>query len=260
MRDHDCTQPPSLGIFRAGGIITAALLVSVLLLSEAMRWWDMDTAFSKFWWHSPRAWFGDKSVVCWFLYHFGPWPGILLACGSFLVFLMAMTREACRKLAPPALYLVLAFLLGPGLVVNGVFKHTWARARPKDLTEFGGKLPYEPVLTHVDGSKGRSFPSGHASAAFFLCSLGFASALKGTKQGMWAGLALGMTWGALVGWSRIACGAHFLTDVLWSAVLVNAVNFVLLVPFFAVTRMSLKRRSPLEAIASAAQRPIKACS
>jgi membrane-associated phospholipid phosphatase len=34
-----------------------------------------------------------------------------------------------------------------------------------------------------------------------------------------------------VGWSRIASGAHFLSDVLWSAALVNVVNFLVLIPF-----------------------------
>jgi membrane-associated PAP2 superfamily phosphatase len=189
------------------------------------------------------------------LYTFGPWPGVLLALGALLV-LLGTVFGWKRQLALPALYLVMAFLLGPGLVVNGMFKHSWNRARPNDLAEFGKKLPYEMVLTQVDGSKGRSFPSGHASVAFFLCSLGFASALWGTKQGMWAGLALGVAWGALVGWSRIASGAHFLSDVLWSAALVNLVNFLTLAPFVAWSF----RRKTAETIAPDAEGSIKACS
>ncbi|OAI56772.1 hypothetical protein AYO49_03665 [Verrucomicrobiaceae bacterium SCGC AG-212-N21] len=140
-----------------------------------------------------------------------------------------------RHLAPAALYILLAFLLGPGLLINGVLKHSWSRARPREVVEFGGKRPYEGVFFQVKGSLGRSFPSGHASAAFILSTLGFAAALWGTRQGMWAGLLLGALWGALVGWSRVASGAHFVSDVMWSAVLVTCVNFVTLLPFlFAV--------------------------
>src|SRR3954470_7941156 len=154
MPDHFCTQPPRVGSFRTVGIISGVMLVGVLLLSGSMQWWDLDMAFSRVWWHPPHMWFGDKSTVCWFLYHFGPWPGILLACGALVACLIAMARPSQRRLALPALYFVLAFLLGPGLVVNGVFKHSWSRARPNDLAEFGKKLPYEMVLTHVDGSTG----------------------------------------------------------------------------------------------------------
>jgi membrane-associated PAP2 superfamily phosphatase len=139
-----------------------------------------------------------------------------------------------------------------------MLKHSWSRARPKDLVEFGKKEPYEMVLTNVDGSLGRSFPSGHASAAFFLCSLGFAAGVWGTRQGMWAGLALGLVWGAFVAWSRVASGAHFLSDVLWSAALVNVVNFLVLLPFVVRPRMTSGTRQPVETIAPAAERPMKA--
>jgi membrane-associated PAP2 superfamily phosphatase len=172
--------------------------------------------------------------------------------------LTSLVLKRWRHLTLAALYIVLAFLLGPGLLVNGMLKHSWSRARPKDLAEFGKKEPYEMVLTRVDGSIGRSFPSGHASAAFFLCSLGFAAGVWGTRQGMWAGLTSGIAWGVLVAWSRVASGAHFLSDVLWSAALVNAVNFLALVPFLARPRLRSGTRQPVESIAPEAERPMKA--
>jgi membrane-associated PAP2 superfamily phosphatase len=237
-------------------VVSIGMLLFVALLSEGMHWWDADVAFSRIWWHPPHKWFGDRSVVCWFLNEFGAWPGVLLAIGALVVFLVALLRKSQRRLAAPALYLVAAFLLGPGLVVNGMLKHTWERARPRALTEFRGKLPYEMVLTHVDGSTGRSFPSGHASAAFYLCALGFAASVWGTRQGEWAGLALGIAWGGLVGWSRIASGAHFLSDVLWSAALVNTMNFIVLIPFLIRERRLNSRQA--ETIAPGTEKPMKA--
>jgi membrane-associated PAP2 superfamily phosphatase len=251
-------QPPYASCVRLLGVITLGMVAGVLVFSEVMPLWDTDLAFSHLWWHPPRIWYGDRSAVCWFLNGIGAWPGVLLAVGALGVLVMSLVRKRWRRFTQPALYLVLAFLLGPGLLVNGMLKHGWSRARPKDLVEFGKKEPYEMVLTNVERSIGRSFPSGHASAAFFLCSLGFASALWGTRQGMWAGLALGVVWGTLVAWSRVASGAQFLSDVLWSAALVNAVNFLALVPFLARAGMTSGRGRLLESIAPGAEKPMKA--
>jgi len=246
IRKHSCA--PVLGL------LTGGLIIVVLLLSKAAPRWDFDLAFSRLWWCPPHLWFGDRSVVCWFLNHYGAWPGVLLAVGALVVFAASLARKKQRHLMLPALYVMLTFLLGPGLLVNGVLKHSWSRARPRDVVEFGRKERYEPVLTTVEGSHGRSFPSGHVSAAFFLCSLGFASGVWGTRQDMWAGLALGAAWGALVAWSRIASGAHFLTDVLWSATFIGAVNFLVLLPF-----MAYRRPKAMETIAPATEGPMKAC-
>lgn len=237
-------KPSSL---RMLGSFTIGLFLFTWLLSAVMPRWDIDLAFSHLWWHAPHSWFSDRSTVCWFLNEFGPLPGVLLACGGAVVLTISLLRRQMRHLTAPALYLVLAFLLGPGLLVNGVLKHSWSRTRPKETVEFGRKEPYERVFTHVSGSHGRSFPSGHASTAFFLCSLGFASAVWGTRQGVWAGLLLGVSWGVLVGWSRIASGAHFLSDVLWSAVLVNAVNYFALLPF--IVRDRGRRPQPVSTLA-----------
>ncbi|OAI56429.1 hypothetical protein AYO49_04325 [Verrucomicrobiaceae bacterium SCGC AG-212-N21] len=232
-------RPSALAVL---GIVTVMVLVVASLLSSAMRRWDMDLTFSQLWWHAPHTWFGERSSVCWFLNKYGPAPGILLGVGAGVVLMSSLLRRAWRGLAMPALYVLMAFVLGPGLLVNGVLKHSWARARPKELVEFGGTKPYERIFTEVKGSLGRSFPSGHASSAFVLSALGFAAAIWGTRQGMWAGLALGAVWGALVGWSRIASGAHFLSDVMWSAVLVTCVNFLTLLPFVVASHASRKSR------------------
>ncbi len=214
--------------FGALGVFTLAVLGLALVASLGMRHWDADLAVSRAWWQSGRHWFGNRSVVCGFLNDLGPYPAVVLAAGAAVLGVAALLWSRWRHLGAPALYLVLAFLLGPGLLVNGIMKHTWDRARPKDVIPFGGRQHYETVLTHEPASQGRSFPSGHASAAFYLCSLGFASAGWGRRRHVRSGLVLGAAWGALVGWSRIASGAHFLTDILWSATVVTLVNGVLL--------------------------------
>lgn len=206
-------------------VIFVVLLLSLAsAVSLVIRFWDVDMATAKVWWHTPRMWYGMRSALCQALNDYGPTPAALLAIGAGLAGLAAIFRKSWRHLGPPALYLVLAYLLGPGLLVNGLLKHSWNRARPKDVVEFGGHQHYEQVFYHDPASIGRSFPSGHASAAFYLCSLGFAAAVWGRRENMYTGLALGVAWGVLVSWSRVASGAHFLSDVFWSAALVNVVN------------------------------------
>lgn len=225
------------------------LVALAMGLSLLIRIWDLDLTTAKVWWQGPKKWFGSGSALCELLNDFGPTPGALLAAGGAVVGLASIRWKPWRRMGPPALYLVLAYLFGPGLLVNGVLKHTWNRARPKDVAEFGGRQQYEKVFLHHPSSNGRSFPSGHASATFYLCSLGFAAAVWGNRKHVAGLLFVGVVWGALVSWSRVASGAHFLSDVFWSAALVNLVNACVL-----VAMIPWKRRSDPEMAAGALTR------
>ena len=119
------------------------------------------------------------------------------------------------------LFLVLA--LGPGLLVNGVFKAESGRARPQQTVQFGGAEPFTPVFTPADNCpRNCSFVSGHASMGFFF--MAFAWLLRDRR---W--LVFGGALGALVGLGRMAQGAHFLSDVVFCFWIVYAVCVVLAV-------------------------------
>lgn len=64
-------------------------------------------------------------------------------------------------------------------------------------------------------SKGKSFPSGHASAAFYLIFPFFL--LRNTRP-LWARTFLfaGLGYGLLMGICRMCQGAHFASDVIWA--------------------------------------------
>ncbi len=237
---------PSVAWFtrvRPLAIFIAVLMALALAVSMLVRIWDVDLAMARLWWHAPRIWFGSRSSVCQFLNDYGPAPALAVAMGAALVGIISTWHRPWRRLGPPALYLTLAFLLGPGLLVNGLLKHSSNRARPKDVAEFGGRQHYDRVFLHELDSKGRSFPSGHASAAFYLSSLGFAAAAWGRRENLYVGLFAGIAWGLLVGWARVASGAHFLSDVLWSAVLVNAVNACVLAAMIPWNRRPMAETS-----------------
>jgi lipid A 4'-phosphatase len=111
-----------------------------------------------------------------------------------------------RRLA----FLLLVLLLGPGLLVNGVFKSEWGRARPHQVEDFGGTKHFSPALVMTDQcERNCSFVSGHASMGFFLIALAW---VLRDRRWLWAGIALG----ALVGLGRMAQGGHFLSDVVFA--------------------------------------------
>jgi lipid A 4'-phosphatase len=116
-------------------------------------------------------------------------------------------------------FIILSFVLGPGLIVNGLLKNHWGRARPRDIEIFGGNAQFTDALTSAhECLKNCSFVSGEASGFFtfaLVLSLTFVPAIRqpasryAALAGLWC-LAL------LAGGLRIAVGAHFLSDVVFA--------------------------------------------
>lgn len=112
-------------------------------------------------------------------------------------------------------FLLLSLLLGPGLVVNEALKNHWGRARPAQVTAFGGSAQYTPPWQLTDQcQKNCSMSSGHAALGFYPLAL----AWVWRRRRLW--VVLGLTTGAWVGLGRILQGGHFLSDVLVSCAVV----------------------------------------
>jgi membrane-associated PAP2 superfamily phosphatase len=110
---------------------------------------------------------------------------------------------------------VILLAIGPGIIVNAVFKEYWGRPRPREIVQFGGKKeflhPWQKGIAH----KGRSFPSGHSSAAFYLAAPYFIFRRRKPKAAtLW--LTGGLVFGTLMSVARITQGGHFLSDTLWA--------------------------------------------
>ena len=120
-----------------------------------------------------------------------------------------------------AIYLMGTLIVGPGLIVESLLKPNWGRARPKELTIFGGQADYTPPLWVADEcQRNCSFVSGHAAVAFWVSAFGFILPPKWRMLGV----AGGVTFGALVGWVRIIQGGHFFSDVIYAGIIVIVVN------------------------------------
>lgn len=142
----------------------------------------------------------------------------LLASFIPLIFLYTLWRSPLRVIAPhKLLYIGLTFVLGPGVLVQGL-KVLIGRARPRQLIEFGGTRDFTPIWQWTAmGTKNCSFPSGEAAAAAAMLSL---LILLPSRLRVPAAIIL-VPLLMLVSLNRVFMGAHFLSDVViaWTLVL-----------------------------------------
>jgi membrane-associated PAP2 superfamily phosphatase len=101
-----------------------------------------------------------------------------------------------------------------------MLKHFSLSSCPWDLAIFGGTAQH---LSHwaifsADGGPGRCFPSGHVSGAFSLLAVSFALRPISTGAARWA-LIIALGIGAIFGAAQVARGAHFVSHVLYSALI-----------------------------------------
>lgn len=195
--------PPTL-LFLGGASLAALFLAFPMIDLWASRYFfDPDKGFVLLgnpvfdWLHSYLDYFA------WFM---------LFLCLAYI--LLANWRFAPTWLTgrrKQAIYVLLALLLGPGLLVNTLFKDQWGRARPMDVREFHGTRDFTPAWV-ISGqcAKNCSFVCGDASLGFGVIALAFVS--RRPRRWLIAGMALG----AGLGLMRMAQGGHFLSDVVFS--------------------------------------------
>ena len=88
-------------------------------------------------------------------------------------------RQRLLNLSPRSIvYVGLSYLIGPGLLVNGILKSYVGRVRPRDLMEFGGDKTFSETYPPLFGEcvSNCSFVSGDVS--FMMASLSFALLLS----------------------------------------------------------------------------------
>jgi membrane-associated PAP2 superfamily phosphatase len=189
----------------------------VLLIALSIPFWtgDLDLRVARHF-YVPGVGWPHGAVEPWrFLKHHGYIPAFVLAGDALGVWIASFMHARMRSARRGALFLVLVMAVGPGLLVNDVFKDHWGRPRPRDLVEFGGQREYVAPLVLSPRDHGASFASGHAATAFYLLTPYFLLRRRSRWKaaGVFAG---GMVYGSMMGYARVAQGAHFPSDVLWS--------------------------------------------
>lgn len=114
------------------------------------------------------------------------------------------------------------FLLGPGLVVNAIFKTYSGRARPADVLQFGGDDFFTPIGKIANQClHDCSFVSGEVSGTTAACIALWmilsvhAHRLSHEVEGLLRGGIVAIF--AFVFWQRVASGGHFVSDALLAA-------------------------------------------
>lgn len=190
-------------------------LLVLLVLTLIFRNSDIDMQLARYC-YSPEAGWRFKDFWLWeLLYQRGMIPGVIIGVIGLGGLLLGWKLPQLRRQWRSYLLLLLLLAIGPGLLVNAIFKDHWGRTRPKHVVEFGGHLPYLKVWERGEPGASKSFPSGHASIGFYVIAPYFV--LRKRRKLVAKVFLLGGTlYGALMGAGRLAQGGHFPSDVLWA--------------------------------------------
>jgi len=197
-------------------IPTLRLLLKVslplLLITPLFWWYPLDLEVAGLWYDGD--WSAAQHPLWQLLYQGIPVLSSLLLVVPLVLLTASLWIQRLQRWRPVSTALLLTLILGPGLLVNGIFKDHWGRPRPRQVEALGGEQQYQPPFKPNFGGNGKSFPCGHCSVGFSLYTLAL---LSPTPLGQ-LGWAVGATLlGGATGAARMAAGGHFLSDVLWSA-------------------------------------------
>lgn len=198
--------------------ITIGLAISAFALFLAFGWGQIDLYVTNLFYDASigdfplrRSEFTDV-----YLYQGAKKAAFLLA-----FILIAMAFHEIRKGKTGLTYRHLSVgVLGSILIPLSaqILKNLTGMECPWSLDLYGGSLTHQPLALALTAPKGagRCFPAGHSTGGFYLFAWAF----------MWTGInrqktiflaILGIIAGLLMGLTRIAQGAHFVSHVLWSA-------------------------------------------
>jgi len=207
------------------------VVFAVIVVGTTALFWvsDLDIEFSRLFYkpgHPGGPWPYYENLLWRVLYESDTYLTLALSAISLVMIVIGILKPQRRVVLRYGLFILLAGLIGAGLLTNMVFKEYWGHPRPDNITEFGGELAYLPPLAKGEAGNGESFPSGHVSIAFSFIAIWFILRHTRPRAATLCLIAvIGLT--ALEGAGRIVRGRHFLSDVLWGAYIPYLVCFLL---------------------------------
>jgi lipid A 4'-phosphatase len=218
-------------------ILLLAALATIPFLTPAL-----DIRILSWFYHpgAQPAWPHESSPVWRALYTFGTWPALITALAGLALVVMASYRPRLIRWRRHAALVFLTLVLGPGLFVNTLFKDHWGRPRPRQVTELGGTMTYQCFYEKGVAGRGKSFPCGHSSMGYYFVVFYFLTRRKHRRLAriIFAGT---LAYGTWIGIARMMAGAHFASDVLWSAVFPSAMAWLL---YYVILRIPQYEDTP----------------
>lgn len=163
----------------------------------------------------------NSNAIYDFLYFKAVLPGLWVGGAALLILFLSWAKKY-RKYRNAALQMVLTLVIGAGFIVHTLLKDQWGRPRPKQVEEFGGKQQFRPFYSpnfFHQPEPSRSFPCGHCTMGFYFFSLAFVFQRLGKKRWEWFFYAFALLLGSALGIARMAQGGHFLSDVIFSGLI-----------------------------------------
>lgn len=208
------------------GYVRTLLILCVLAGAVLGLWPSLDLAVSGFFYAPDRGFLLSGSTAS-ELFRARVWDlSILMFLVTLLGMVLAVFKRRLWKVSSGLwIYLFTLYLLGPLILVNGILKAHWGRARPADIVEFGGAHQFTPFWQPADQClKNCSFVSGEVSAVFALslALLMVTSTATRSLRGPWRHICrvLAFALPPLVMLQRLAAGRHFLSDVVFAGLFV----------------------------------------
>jgi lipid A 4'-phosphatase len=224
-----------LSAFRSPVVWVPAVVLA--LATAVFRWTDLDVSMVRPFFARDAS--GQNLDARWplmvaqpwkMLYDWGVYPAWIIGCGGMVVWIVSFLWTKFERWRDPGLFFALLLIVGPGIVVNVLFKPYWSRPRPHATIPFGGEREFLPVWQRGSGQEDSSFPSGHAAMGFYLMAPALVCYRR--RPGLAAAfLLLGLAGGAVIGLARVVAGCHFPSDVLWAGGLIYFTALLLAAPF-----------------------------
>lgn len=165
--------------------------------------------------------FVSSPLLSW-TYVYGLVPGQLLSILGVVALLLSYASSYFKKWRLPALLTILTLAVGAGFITHLLLKDHWGRPRPRQTIEFGGSQPFRPYYSpnfFHQPEPSKSFVCGHCTMGFLFFALALVGQRIQSKRLYYAGMTLAFLLGGILGIARIMQGGHFLTDVLWSGLI-----------------------------------------
>lgn len=198
-------------------VLELSIVLGILLIGTLVfRFSDLDLLIQNFFYSETEGWYLANTPLFSMLYNYITIPIKFIAILAILTLVAGLKWRKFFIYRKISLFIILSLIIGPILIVNIGFKAHWDRPRPRHIENFGGSEEFVKVWNMGESGNGASFPSGHAAGGYYFLVFYFILRKKSKFLSLTA-LTLSLSYGTLVGVSRIAQGGHFASDVLWSA-------------------------------------------